>query len=185
MKVVLLSSQLGNDLKFLPDDEIIYTDPYATMDHISDNTDFIISYGYRRIIKGTDLSRFKGKIINIHMSLLPWNRGAYPNYWSWRDRTPKGVTIHEINDGIDTGPILAQMELPLKASEYTLRTSYDALHVAAIQLFSVAWPLIRCGKIEGRRQVTLQGVRGSYHASAQSNLPPMDTPCELIESWKA
>ena len=35
----------------------------------------------------------KGKIINLHISFLPFNRGYYPNLWSHQEGTPSGVTI--------------------------------------------------------------------------------------------
>ena len=38
----------------------------------------------------------------MHISYLPFNRGAHPNYWSFKDNSPKGVTIHFIDNGIDT-----------------------------------------------------------------------------------
>ena len=47
-------------------------------------------------------------LINLHISYLPYNRGSYPNYWSFKENTPNGVSIHHIDDGIDTGPVLVQ-----------------------------------------------------------------------------
>ena len=44
------------------------------------------------------------------MSYLPWNRGADPNFWSILEDTPKGVTIHIMDESIDTGDILYQKD---------------------------------------------------------------------------
>lgn len=52
-------------------------------------------------------------IINTHPSYLPYNRGKHPYYWSIVDGTPFGVTIHRVDDGIDTGAILWRQEVEL------------------------------------------------------------------------
>lgn len=46
--------------------------------------------------------------MNLHISYLPWNKGADPNFWSCIDGTPAGVTLHHIDAGVDTGDIIAQ-----------------------------------------------------------------------------
>jgi methionyl-tRNA formyltransferase len=104
--------------------------------------DFVISYGYRYIIQDDVLSFMKGRIINMHISYLPWNRGAYPNLWSFLEDTPKGVTIHYIDEGIDTGDIIAQRELFFEPDRHTLITTYSLLHKEMIALFKETWPLI-------------------------------------------
>jgi methionyl-tRNA formyltransferase len=73
--------------------------------------DWIISYGYSHIIKQDVIDSAKNSIINLHISYLPYNRGADPNFWSWLENTPKGVTIHQIDKGIDTGDIFIQKEI--------------------------------------------------------------------------
>ena len=70
--------------------------------------EWIISYGYRFIIPKDNIQNLKNPIINLHISYLPFNRGAHPNYWSFKENSPKGVTIHFIDSGVDTGPILVQ-----------------------------------------------------------------------------
>ena len=92
--------------------------------------DRIISFGYRHIIKPPALNslRENGRppIVNLHISYLPYNRGAHPNFWSWVDDTPKGVTIHHIDEGIDTGPILLQKIVGLDINE-SLKQGYEKL----------------------------------------------------------
>jgi methionyl-tRNA formyltransferase len=77
--------------------------------------EFLISFGYRHILRKEIVDYFSGRSINLHASLLPWNRGADPNLWSFLENTPKGVTIHEIDYGVDTGKILAHREIRLVA----------------------------------------------------------------------
>ena len=89
--------------------------------------DLIISFGYKHLIKKEIILNFKSPIINLHISYLPWNRGAHPNFWSFYDSTPTGVTIHLINDGIDTGPILYQKYVDFDNDELTFKDTYKRL----------------------------------------------------------
>lgn len=118
--------------------------------------DWIVSHSYRHIIKPNLLELFPGHAINCHISYLPWNRGADPNLWSWVDDTPKGATIHLIDEGVDTGDILSQRELRLRKSE-TLTTSYQKLQDHLLQMFKDFWP--KREKAYPRKQIG----RGSYH----------------------
>ena len=45
--------------------------------------DFIISFGYRHIIKFDIIKFFKNRIINLHVSYLPFGRGSHPIFWSF------------------------------------------------------------------------------------------------------
>ncbi len=124
------------------------------------NCEFLISYGYRYIIKNEVLKIFGRKAINLHISYLPWNRGADPNLWSFLESTPKGVTIHRLDEGVDTGPILSQKEVQHCADD-TLRTSYNRLIQNMETLFKETWQKIRAGQITEIRQ---EGA-GSFHTS--------------------
>lgn len=121
--------------------------------------DLIISYGYRYIIKPDIINLFKNKIINLHISLLPWNRGAHPNIWSFLEDTPKGVTIHFIDEGVDTGDILLRKEILFDENKETLSSSYNKLQFEIQKLFIENWVNIRENKIIPQKQ---QG-KGSIH----------------------
>ena len=71
--------------------------------------DMVICLWWPHILK--KIHREIPMVINTHPSYLPYNRGKYPYYWAIMDRTPFGVTIHRINDGIDTGEIFWQREI--------------------------------------------------------------------------
>lgn len=109
--------------------------------------DFLISYGYRHIIKSDILALFFQKAINLHISYLPWNRGSDPNLWSFLENTPKGVTIHYLDDGLDTGDIIAQKKVNHQPDD-TLETSYNRLAEKIEQLFRQVWPEIRSGQLK-------------------------------------
>jgi methionyl-tRNA formyltransferase len=96
--------------------------------------------------------------VNLHPAYLPWNRGAYPNVWAILDRTPAGVALHWIDDGVDTGDLIARREIPV-APEDTGESLYRRLEDAAFDLFREAWPLVRSGRAP--RQPQEKG--GSVH----------------------
>lgn len=108
--------------------DLVKLDPYL-----------IISYGYRHILKKNIVDNFKNKIINLHISFLPWNRGADPNFWSFLENTPKGVTIHIIDNGIDTGDILFQKMLTFNDGHETLSSTYSILQYEILKLFKDNW----------------------------------------------
>jgi len=62
--------------------------------------------------------RPKWGAVNLHSSLLPKYRGVHPVSWALIDgQTETGVTLHRIDSGIDTGPILDQAVIPIEASD--------------------------------------------------------------------
>ena len=105
----------------------------CAVDHTADKIDTIkgydcvISYGYRHILKQSTIDGFECPVFNLHISYLPYNRGAHPNFWSFYDNTPSGVTIHLIDSGIDTGPIVKQKYVNFKESDDTFVKTYSVL----------------------------------------------------------
>ncbi len=134
----------------------------AKLDFLLDlKIEYIISYNYSFIIPENIIKQYKNKIINLHISYLPWNRGADPNFWSWFDGTLKGITIHYIDEGIDTGDILVQRELGIWNKEETLASSYEKLHKRMVYLFTHSWGDIKRGIIKARKQPNEK--IGSFH----------------------
>jgi len=129
---------------------------------VLEGVDFIVSYGYQYLLKPDILDLYPRKVVNLHISYLPWNRGKDPNMWSFLEDTPKGVSIHRIDPNIDTGDILAQEEVPYE-SEDTLRTSYDRLSERIENLFMRVWPDIRSGSAE----CFAQSSGGSFHLARE------------------
>lgn len=119
----------------------------------------IISYGYRYIIKKEIIDNYRGKIINLHISYLPWNRGADPNIWSFIENTPKGVTIHLIDEGIDTGEIIFQKKLEFNKNVETLRSTYEILQEEIQLLFKENWQKIKSFDFVSKKQIE----KGSLH----------------------
>jgi len=123
--------------------EVMQTEEVISTEEISKfDPELVVSFGYRHIIKKPIIEQFRGKMINLHISYLPWNRGASPNLWSIVDKTPKGVTIHLIDEGVDTGDIIFQKIVPMD-EELTLRESYDLLQSEIQDLFIEKWDEIK------------------------------------------
>ena len=120
--------------------------------------ELLVSHGYRHILRKPVLDLFPDRVVNLHISLLPWNRGAHPNVWSAFDGTPAGVSVHHIDEGVDTGDLIAQREVPVDDEE-TLASSYDRLQAEVVELFFSCWPAVRAGTAERRPQVG----EGSVH----------------------
>ena len=70
--------------------------------------DVILVFG-TGILREPLLSAFEGRILNIHLGLSPYYRGAGTNFWPLVNREPEyvGATIHYLDAGIDTGPLLS------------------------------------------------------------------------------
>jgi methionyl-tRNA formyltransferase len=115
-----------------------------------------VMFGY--MLRAPIRSLFPRECVNLHPAYLPWNRGAYPNVWSIVERTPAGVTLHYVDEGVDTGDIIAQRRVAVEPHD-TGETLYRRLEAASLELFRDAWPLFA----EGRAERSPQSGEGSYH----------------------
>jgi len=121
--------------------------------------DVVVSFGYRHILKPAVLATARRPVINLHIAYLPYNRGAHPLFWACMDGTPLGVTIHEIDEGVDTGPICFQKRVELDAGERTFALGYRRLIVDLEQLFIDNIDAL----LEGRCQARAQEGAGTLH----------------------
>lgn len=136
MRILLLGPHTRLLEKALENHELLRTESPISSESLKEHSiDLAISFGFQHIISPPVLDQFEGRAFNIHISLLPWNRGRDPNFWSWLENTPKGVSIHQIVAGVDTGPLVAQEETEMGKCE-TLKTSYQSLMNTAVHLFS-------------------------------------------------
>ena len=132
---------------------------------LDNNIDFVVSYGYRYIIDDKVVKFFDKKIINLHISYLPYNRGASPNIWSIVEDTKKGVSIHYVDETLDTGEILIQKQLHFD-DNISLKDSYKILKKEIEKLFKLNWNKLVNNKILSQKQST----SGSFHTVNQTNI---------------
>lgn len=97
--------------------------------------DWIFLAGYMRIVGHALLRAFEGKIINIHPSLLPDFPGKDAIGQAYEANVREtGVTIHFVDEGIDTGPIIAQETVPVYEDD-TKETLKQRIQVVEHQLY--------------------------------------------------
>ena len=94
-------------------------------------------FGY--VLKTDMLEIFPRGVLNLHPAFLPYNRGANPNVWPIIEGTRAGVTLHWMDEGIDTGPIVLRRQEPVYAWD-TGQSLYRRLENQAIEVFTEAWP---------------------------------------------
>jgi phosphoribosylglycinamide formyltransferase 1 len=76
--------------------------------------DWVVLAGFMRVLKGKFLQAFQNRVVNIHPSLLP----SFPGLRAWEQAWEYGVkvsgcTVHLVDQGVDTGPILGQLTVPI------------------------------------------------------------------------
>lgn len=151
MKILFLGGNLARTLADWLEsrgEEVVCREDRISIEEIKEiNPDFIISYNYRYIIPKEMIDFVHGKAINLHTSYLPFNKGSHPNIWSFLEDTPKGVTIHYIDEGIDTGDVILQKEVFIDGNKETLKSSYEILHREIQILFKENWDKIKKGKL--------------------------------------
>ena len=101
-----------------------------------DEFDLIVLYGYREIVNNFFIKKYYNKLVNLHISYLPYNRGAHPNYWSWVNKTPHGITIHRVISKVDAGDILFQKKINIQIKNMTFKKSYKLLRLEMDKFFS-------------------------------------------------
>jgi methionyl-tRNA formyltransferase len=96
--------------------------------------DLFIAIGYTGIMRSRLLSVPRILPVNFHASLLPAYRGLHPLYWALHNGEQyAGLTVHVMDEGIDTGDILYQVQVPVEPGD-TVATLYDRVMVASVPL---------------------------------------------------
>lgn len=126
--------------------------------------DFLVSHGYMHRVPARVIERFRQRAVNLHNGLLPHTRGLDAVTWSFVEGTPTGATVHFMDEGLDTGPIIAQREVVV-GDEKTLREAWWQVETELVSLFKEQWPAIR----EGRSPSLPQPAGGSNHSKADAD----------------
>jgi len=121
------------------------------------NVDLIVLAGFMRILKGEFLRVFANRVVNIHPSLLP----AFPGLESWKQALDYGVkftgcTVHFVDQGVDTGPIIAQQTVPVLAGD-TPERLHERIQKAESELYPQAVGALARGEVQvqGRQTIWL------------------------------
>ena len=121
--------------------------------------DLVVLAGFMRILKGDFLRAFPQRVVNIHPSLLP----AFPGLDAWKQALDYGVkftgcTVHFVDQGVDSGPIIAQEAVPV-LQEDTSVTLLERIQQTERRLYPRAIGALA----EGR--VTVQGRQTFWRAN--------------------
>jgi phosphoribosylglycinamide formyltransferase-1 len=109
--------------------------------------DLVVLAGFMRVLGAPLLERFPGRIINVHPALLP----SFPGHNAPQDALDGGVrisgcTVHIVDAGVDTGPILAQAAVPV-LTEDTADTLHARIQIQEHQLLPRVIQQISIGAI--------------------------------------
>jgi phosphoribosylglycinamide formyltransferase-1 len=100
--------------------------------------DLICLAGFMRLVKAPLLEAFPHRILNIHPALLP----AFPGVAAWKQAveakvSETGCTVHYVDDGMDTGPVILQAKVPVFPDD-TAETVHQRIQVEEHRLYPEA-----------------------------------------------
>jgi phosphoribosylglycinamide formyltransferase-1 len=154
---IALARERGLNARVLPSsglDREVY-DRQLVAEFEKNNVGLVCLAGYMRILSGYFIHRFPMRILNIHPSLLP----AFPGLDAQHQALVHGVkfsgcTVHFVDDGLDSGPILRQAVVPVLDGDTAESLSARILEQEH-RIYSEAIALVLSGRyrIEGRRVV--------------------------------
>jgi methionyl-tRNA formyltransferase len=106
--------------------------------------DVVLVFGTGLLRTGI-IDRFGGRIINLHLGLSPYYRGAGTNFWPLVNREPEyvGATIHYLDAGIDTGPLIAHSRPEMAPGDGPHEIGNKAIVAAADVLVAAASAHVR------------------------------------------
>ena len=133
---------------------IVSPDPYDADSVDEFSPDIILSSGYDRLLRPKTIQKYSQRIINLHAAYLPWARGIGTTLFATILRYPYGVSVHFINEGLDTGNLIARKIVQTEQDD-TLRTFYSKLLSATEDLFFESFPKIVSGQTNGVSQEEL------------------------------
>ena len=80
--------------------------------------DFVVLAGYMRILSPAFIQPFAGRILNIHPADTHQHQGLHAYEWAFENQLPETkITVHLVDEGLDTGPILAQQAVDLRGAD--------------------------------------------------------------------
>lgn len=119
--------------------------------------DLVVLAGFMRILKGEFLRAFAQRVVNIHPSLLP----AFPGLEAWKQALDYGVkvtgcTVHFVDQGIDSGAILAQETVAVLTDD-TPATLHERIQQAERRLYPRVIGALAAGRVQVKGRQTIWG----------------------------
>lgn len=110
-----------------------------------------LSVNFMHRIGPSFLGAFPLGCLNLHPSFLPYNRGTWPELWSIIEGTPSGISLHYMDEGIDTGPVVDQTRVHVTSFD-TGATLCSRIEDAGVALIQKHWPALRESQVSGVSQ---------------------------------
>ena len=139
---------------------IVSPEPYDADSDDELAPDIILSSGYDRLLRPKTIQKFPQRLINLHAAYLPWARGIGTTLFATMLRYPYGVSVHFIDEGLDTGRLIARKLVQTERTD-TLRTLYSKLLSATENLFFESFSQIVTGQSIGIPQEELGKINTS------------------------
>lgn len=113
----------------------------------SRGADLIALAGYMQLLSEDFVARFRHRVVNVHPALLPSFPGLDAIGQALEAKVEvTGVTVHFVDEGVDTGPPIARREVPVPADRNRERLE-DAVHAAEHELYPEAIRMIAQGRV--------------------------------------
>ena len=127
--------------------------------------DFVVLAGYMRILSPAFIQPFAGRIVNIHPADTNQHQGLHAYEWAFDNRLPETkITVHLVDEGLDTGPVLAQQTVDLRGADTLAEVERRGLAVEHELYAQALADLIRSGHRAGKER----------HAERSRSISPAD-----------
>lgn len=114
---------------------------------VSNDIEMVVLSGYMRILTPTFVAKWKGRLVNIHPSLLPEFPGAHAQRDAINARVKvSGCTVHFVDEGVDTGTIIEQRSVPVLPDD-TVETLTQRIKAVEHELYPKVLDDISSGRI--------------------------------------
>jgi phosphoribosylglycinamide formyltransferase-1 len=131
----------------------------------SRDVDLVVLAGYMELLSPEFVRRFEGRLVNVHPSLLPSFPGLHPIEQAIDHGVRvMGVTVHFVDEGVDTGPIIAQQAFEVDPYSLGVDAIEERVHAIEHELLPRAIRLIAAGAVSvdpdaPRRVIIEEGER--------------------------
>lgn len=107
--------------------------------------DYLVLAGFMRLLGPATIARYRDRIVNIHPADPRLFRGIGGYEWAWQNRLARtSITVHLVDEGMDTGPIVAQEEVSLEGA-----TSLEEVARRGLAVEHALYPRALCGLLRG------------------------------------
>jgi phosphoribosylglycinamide formyltransferase-1 len=144
--------------------------------------DYIVLAGYMRILSPTFIRAFAGRILNIHPADTHQHQGLHAYEWAFENQLVETkITVHVVDEGLDTGPVLAQHPVDLRGADTLAEVERRGLAVEHFLYADTLARLIR-GELPNLPVATAATPAASAVLSTPEPLVPLSSGSASVEA---